>query len=140
MILTGCDFHTRFQQVAMLDRTTGEITEQRLEHEKGTAERFYATLPSPACAGIEATIHAPWFERMLGRYQHELWIGIAAAIRPARQNRRRNHCSRGGLRPRRKALCGDTAQLNFFSFGQRSWRFWFSPRQSQMVKCSSRRE
>jgi transposase len=41
-------------------------------------------LPSPACVGIEATIHAQWFERMLRRYQHELWIGDAAAIRAAR--------------------------------------------------------
>jgi hypothetical protein len=33
MIIVGCDFHTRFQQVAMLD-PTGEIVERRLEHEK----------------------------------------------------------------------------------------------------------
>jgi hypothetical protein len=32
MIIIGCDFHTRFQQVAMLDPATGEITEHRLEH------------------------------------------------------------------------------------------------------------
>jgi hypothetical protein len=25
MMMVGCDFHTRFQQVAMLDPTTGEI-------------------------------------------------------------------------------------------------------------------
>jgi len=30
MIIVGCDFHTRFQQVAMLDPTTGEIVERRL--------------------------------------------------------------------------------------------------------------
>lgn len=40
MIMVGCDFHTRFQQVAMLDPTTGEIVERRLEHEKGEAEKF----------------------------------------------------------------------------------------------------
>ena len=37
MIIIGCDFHTRFQQIAMLDPTTGEITERRLEHENGEA-------------------------------------------------------------------------------------------------------
>ena len=30
MIMVGCDFHTRFQQVAMLDPTTGEVIERRL--------------------------------------------------------------------------------------------------------------
>src|ERR1700730_13290350 len=50
----------------------------------GEAEKFYATLPSPARVGIEATIHAPWFERMLRGCAHELWIGDAAEIRAAR--------------------------------------------------------
>jgi hypothetical protein len=51
MIIIGCDFHTRFQQIAMLDPTTGEIIERRLEHENGEAEKFDATLPSPARVG-----------------------------------------------------------------------------------------
>ena len=51
MIIIGCDFHTRFQQIAMVDPTTGEITEHRLEHENGAAERFYASLPSPSRVG-----------------------------------------------------------------------------------------
>jgi transposase len=72
MIIIGCDFHTRFQQIAMLEVTTGELVERRLEHENGDAERFYAT------------INAQWFERMLQRHQHELWIGDAAEIRAAR--------------------------------------------------------
>jgi hypothetical protein len=41
MICVGCDFHTRFQQIAMLDDATGEIIERRLEHENGEAEQFY---------------------------------------------------------------------------------------------------
>ena len=84
MIIIGCDFHTRFQQIAMLDPTTGEIIERRLEHENGEAEKFYATLPEPARVGREATMHAPWFESMLRRYGHELWMGDAAEIRAAR--------------------------------------------------------
>jgi hypothetical protein len=40
MIIIGCDFHTRFQQIALLDATTGEIVERRLEHEPGETERF----------------------------------------------------------------------------------------------------
>ena len=84
MIIIGCDFHTRFQQIAMLDPTTGELAERRLEHENGEAEKFYRTLPGPARVGIEATINAQWFEGTLRRYQHELWIGDAAEIRAAR--------------------------------------------------------
>jgi hypothetical protein len=67
-------------KIAMLDATTGEIIERRLEHDSGVAERFYATLSGPARVGIEATINTRWFERMLGRYGHELWIGDAVAV------------------------------------------------------------
>jgi hypothetical protein len=31
MIIIGCDFHTRFQQIAMLEVTTGELVEARLD-------------------------------------------------------------------------------------------------------------
>lgn len=81
MLIIGCDFHSRFQQIAMLDTETGEMTERRLEHENGEAEAFYASLPKPTRIGIEATGYARWFERMLARLGHELWIGNAAEIR-----------------------------------------------------------
>jgi transposase len=32
---------------------------------------------------MEATFNAQWFERLLGEYHHELWIGDAATIRAA---------------------------------------------------------
>ena len=35
MMIIGCDLHTRYQQVAMLDTETGELVERRLEHESG---------------------------------------------------------------------------------------------------------
>jgi hypothetical protein len=35
MLIIGCDFHPSFQQVAMLDPTTGELIERRLEHRGG---------------------------------------------------------------------------------------------------------
>jgi len=84
MLIIGCDFHTRFQQIAMLDPTTGELVERRLEHETGEAEKFYASLPGPARVGVEATIGAQWFENVLSRYGHELWVGDAAEISAAR--------------------------------------------------------
>jgi transposase len=82
MFIIGCDFHTRFQQIAMLDSETGEVIERRLEHEGGEAQAFYAGL-SRARVGMEATGYARWFERMLWEQGHELWVGDAAAIRAA---------------------------------------------------------
>src|SRR5205807_811158 len=83
MLIIGCDFHTRFQQIAMMDTTTGELVERRLEHGTGEAERFYAALATPARVGIEPTLGTQWFENMLHRYGHELWFGDAAEIRAA---------------------------------------------------------
>jgi transposase len=84
MMIIGCDLHTRFQQIAMLDTETGEIVERRVEHGNGEAQQFYAALAAPARVGIEATGYARWFERMLREQGHELWIGDASAIRAAR--------------------------------------------------------
>jgi len=81
MKIVGCDLHTRYQQVAMLDQETGELMERRLEHESGEARAFYVALSSPVRVGIEATGHTRWFERMLAELGHELWIGDAAEIR-----------------------------------------------------------
>lgn len=34
MLIIGCDFHSRFQQIAMADTETGELIERRLEHKR----------------------------------------------------------------------------------------------------------
>jgi transposase len=83
MMIIGCDLHTRYQQVAMLDTETGELVERRLEHESGEARAFYAALSGPVRIGIEATGHTHWFEAMLAEFGHELWMGDAAKIRAA---------------------------------------------------------
>lgn len=81
MLIIGCDFHTRYQQIAMVDTATGELTEKRLDHESGEAHAFYRSLPKPVRVGIEATGPMHWFERLLGELSHELWIGDSAKIR-----------------------------------------------------------
>ena len=81
MMIIGCDFHPRYQQIAMMDTETGELVERRLEHENAEARVFYASLPKPARVGMEATGYAQWFERMLAEQGHELWIGHASEIR-----------------------------------------------------------
>jgi len=40
MLIIGCDFRTRYQQIAMLDEATWELTERRLDHENGEALAF----------------------------------------------------------------------------------------------------
>ena len=81
MRIIGCDFHSRYQQIAMLIEETGEVVERRLEHENGEARAFYASLPKPVRVGIEATGYTQWFERLLQELRHELWVGDAAEIR-----------------------------------------------------------
>ena len=44
MMIIGCDLHTRYQQIAMVDTDDGELVERRLEHESGEARAFYAGL------------------------------------------------------------------------------------------------
>jgi transposase len=83
MKIVGCDLHTRYQQIAMLDDETGEVIERRLEHANREAKEFYSKLSGRVRVGIEATGHTRWFERLLAELGHELWMGDAARIRAA---------------------------------------------------------
>ena len=47
MKIVGCDLHTRYQQIAMLDDETGELVERRLEHASGEAKEFYTKAGGP---------------------------------------------------------------------------------------------
>jgi transposase len=81
--IIGCDFHPRYQQIAALDPGTGAIMEQRLSHASEETARFYQGLPAGAIIGMEASGPAQWFERLLARYGHQLWVGDPATIRAA---------------------------------------------------------
>jgi transposase len=86
MIIIGVDFHPEFQQIALVDKETGEFQEKRLGH-RAEAETFYravATGGQKVRVGMEASGHARWFERLLAELQLELWIGDAAVIRTKR--------------------------------------------------------
>ena len=90
MKIIGCDFHTRQQQIEMLDTETGEVVQLRLEHPNGEARRFYEQLRGPVRVGIEATGYTRWFEQMLAELGHELWVGDAARIRAAVVRKQKN--------------------------------------------------
>ena len=90
MIIIGCDFHSRSQQIARLDTKTGERVEKKLEHENGEAKRFYAGLQEPALVGIESTSYTRWFAEMLQELGHQLVVGEAGKIR-ASETRKQKH-------------------------------------------------
>jgi len=81
MQIVGCDFHPGFQQIAVLDTSTGEIEQRKLVHGHGEAEQFYRQLEAPALIGMEAVGNSLWFEQLIRGLGHELWIGDAARIR-----------------------------------------------------------
>jgi transposase len=86
MIITGCDYHPGFQQIAFVDTETGELQERRLQHRE-EAEKFYRDLAAQGAkvrVGMEASGHARWFERLLAGLQFELRVGDAAEIRTKR--------------------------------------------------------
>jgi transposase len=90
MMIIGCDFHSRFQQIALVDTETGEVVEKKLEHENGEAQRFYEGLREPVLVGIESTGYTRWFAEMLSGLGHELVVGEAGKIR-AKETRKQKH-------------------------------------------------
>jgi transposase len=90
MLIVGCDYHPRWQQVAWLDLETGETGEQKLINGNGEAERWYGQLPVPSLIGLESTGNSQWFIDLLQRLGHEVWIGDAAAIRASYVRQQKN--------------------------------------------------
>ena len=90
MMIIGCDLHTRYQQIAMLDTETGELVERRLEHENGEARGFYAGLVGAVRVGIEATGSMPWFLNLMEELEIECQVGHPAEIRAA-EPRKQKH-------------------------------------------------
>jgi transposase len=81
MTLVGCDLHSRKQQVAVLDTTTGEVVEQELVHDGDAVEQFYRALRPPVTIGIETTGYTQWFHALMHRLGHTVVVGEAAKIR-----------------------------------------------------------
>jgi len=88
-MIIGCDFHTRFQQIAMMDEATGELTERGLDHESGEADAFYRNLQGPVRVGIEASGPIRWFERLLAELGHDFGSETPPRFAPAKSANRR---------------------------------------------------
>src|SRR5215467_12124833 len=86
MLIIGCDYHPGFQQIALVDTETGELSERRLAHRE-QAEQFYRVLKQrhfSVRVGMESSGHSRWFERLLDELGFELWIGDPTEIRTKR--------------------------------------------------------
>ena len=89
MMIIGCDFHPRFQQIAYVDQETGEYGERRLGHPQ-EAEKFYRQVGGKRVRiGLEATGDFGWFKRLLTELGQELLLGDAGAIRASNPRNQR---------------------------------------------------
>jgi hypothetical protein len=89
MMIIGCDFHPRFQQIAYVVTETGEYVKRRLMHTV-EAERFYRSLGGrPIRVGVEATGNFGWFRRLLGELGQEMVLGDATMIRASNPRQQR---------------------------------------------------
>ncbi|MCJ7501724.1 MAG: transposase [Acidobacteriia bacterium] len=136
MLIIGCDFHTRTQQMAMLDTETGEVVEHRLEHESGEAKRFYEGLKERALVGIESTGSTRWFAAMLAEWGHELVVGDAAKIR-AMEPRKQKHDRRDAQHLLNLLARGDFPRLWLPSVEERDVRVLLEHRH-QLVQLRTR--
>ena len=79
MIIIGCDFHPRWQQIASLDTETGETGERKLMHADGEARQFYEGLGGAVRVGLESMGNSHWFVGGARRTGREEWIGASGA-------------------------------------------------------------
>lgn len=136
MLIIGCDFHSRLQQIAMLDSETGEVVERRLEHENGEARKFYEGLPGGALVGIESTGYTLWFAEMLRELGHELVVGEAAKIRRM-EVRKQKHDRRDAEHLLNLLVRGDFPRVWLPSVEERDARVWLEHRH-QLVQMRTR--
>ncbi len=135
-MIIGCDFHTRSEQIAMLDTETGEVVERRLEHENGEAKRFYEGLKERALVGVESTGYTMWFAQMLAELGHELVVGDAAKIRKM-EVRKQKHDRRDAEHLLNLLVRGDFPRVWLPSVAERDVRVWVEHRH-QLVELRTR--
>jgi transposase len=89
MVIIGCDFHPRFQQIAYLDKESGEYGERRLMHPEEATQFYRGLIGRQVRVGMEATGSFRWFQRLLGQLGQELLLGDPGAIHSARTRKQK---------------------------------------------------
>ena len=112
----GCDFHPSFQQIAMLDLETGELVERRLLHGP-RRPRFLRGTAGAGGGGHRSQREHHWFERLLARLGHELWMGDAT--KDPETGRRKQKHDRAGCQ---LILQADGGEALSPESGFRRWR------------------
>jgi len=80
MLIIGCDFHPRFQQIAYLDKESGEYGERRLNHPEEASQFYRGLVGKSVQIGLEATGSYRWFRRLVSELGHEIVVGDPSAI------------------------------------------------------------
>jgi transposase len=65
MLIIGCDFHPKFQQIAFVNQESGEYGERRLMHTAETTTFYQSLSEQQVRVGIEATGNFRWFQRLM---------------------------------------------------------------------------
>src|SRR5262249_15654271 len=128
MILIGCDLHSRKQQVAVLDTTTGEVLEQELAHDGDAVERFYRALTPPVTIGIETTGYSQWFHALMHRLGHTVLVGEAGKIRAMVGTQDKDRSARRPARARSAQARSISARVDARSRHARPARAYCPPR------------
>ena len=89
-VYIGVDFHARQQTVSYLTTEDGEIHQIILDHQKDDISGFYSQFEGEVVVGMEVSGCIEWFEEMLLRMGHEVWVGDAAEIRRRARRRQKN--------------------------------------------------
>src|SRR5271157_2796998 len=89
MMIIGCDFHPRFQQIAFIDRETGEYGERRLSHPDEAAGFYRSLAGRQVRIGAEATGNFRWFRQLMQELGYEFLLGDPGAIRAASPRRQK---------------------------------------------------
>src|SRR5258707_2335624 len=86
----GVDFHARQQLVKWCNTEDGAIHERQLWHQSiDEVREFYAQFKGPVIVGLETSGYSWWFEAMLERLGHQVWIGHATEIRRRARSRQK---------------------------------------------------
>ena len=86
----GSDFHPHQQTAAWCDEGTGEIRTIDLAHNLEKIREFYSSFDGAVVVGIEASVRAAWFEKMLTGLGHKLVVGNPVLIRKRATSRHKS--------------------------------------------------